>query len=124
MPTWEPDRREWIAIALGLAVAAALAWFLFGLVGWLGVGLVGLIGLMISSRVALDDGRAVPDSRLWLDRRRHPGPTNGGRASHSAEQRAGRWAEQEKRSAIVYFVNTIAMALAALGFTLFVMHQL
>jgi hypothetical protein len=47
MPTWEPDRREWIVIALGLVVALALAWFLFGHVGWLGVGLVGLIGPMI-----------------------------------------------------------------------------
>jgi hypothetical protein len=46
MPTWEPDRQEWIAIALGLAVALALAWYLFGLVGWLGVGLVGLIGVV------------------------------------------------------------------------------
>ena len=62
MPTWQPDRREWIAIALGLAVAVSLAWFMFCLVGWLGVGLVGLIGLVISSRVALDDGRAVPDA--------------------------------------------------------------
>ena len=124
LPTWEPDRGEWMAIALGLAVALALAWFLFGLVGWLGVGLVGLIGLVISSRVALDDGRAVPDSDF--------GSTGVGIVAGQIEQehrtppeqRAARWAEQEKRSAIVYFVNTIGIALAALGFTLFVVHQL
>src|SRR4051812_255372 len=32
MPIWQPDRQEWIAIALGLAVALALAWVLFGYV--------------------------------------------------------------------------------------------
>ena len=124
MPTWEPDRGEWLAIAMGLTVAVALAWFLFGLVGWLGVGLVGLIGLVISSRVTLDDGRAVPDSdfgstgvgivaRQMEEERRIP-----------PEQRAAHWAGREKRSAIVYFVNTIGIALAALGFALFVVHQL
>jgi hypothetical protein len=124
MPTWEPDRGEWIAIALGLAVAVALAWSLFGLAGWLGVGLVGLIGLVISSRVALDDGRAVPDSGF--------GSTGVGIVARQMEeedrippeQRAARWAEQEKRRAVLYFVDTIAIALAVLGFTLFVVHQL
>jgi hypothetical protein len=124
MPTWEPDRREWMAIALGLAVALALAWLLFGLVGWLGVGLVGLIGLVISNRVALDAGRAVPDSDF--------GSTSVGLVARQMEeeqrappeQRAARWAEQEKSRAILYFVNTICIALAALGFTLFVVHQL
>jgi hypothetical protein len=124
MPTWEPDRREWIAIALGLAVALALAWFLFGHVGWLGVGLVGLIGPGISSQVALHGGRAVPDSDF--------GSTDVGIVARQIEeehrlppdQRAARWAEQQKRSAVLYFVNTIGIALAVLGFTLFVLHQL
>jgi hypothetical protein len=40
------------------------------------------------------------------------------------DQRAARWAEQQKRSAVLYFVNTIGIALAVLGFTLFVVHQL
>ena len=40
------------------------------------------------------------------------------------DQQASRWAEQEKRSAVLYFVNTIGIALAVLGFTLFVVHQL
>ena len=105
IPTWEPDRREWIAITLGLAVALTLAWWLFGLVGWLGVGLVGLLGLVISSRVALDNGRAVPDSGF--------GSTGVGIVARqmeqehriAPEQRAARWAEQEKRGAIVYFIN-------------------
>ena len=124
MPIWQPDRQEWIAIALGLAVALALAWVLFGHVGWLGVGLVGLIGLMISSQVTLHGGRAVPDSDF--------GSTGVGIVARQMEeehrlppdQRASRWAEQEKRSAVLYFVNTIGIALAVLGFTLFVVHQL
>jgi hypothetical protein len=124
MPSWEPDHQEWMAIALGLAVALALAWFLFGLMGWLGVGLVGLIGLVISSQVALNDGRAVPDSDF--------GSTGVGILARQMEeesrippeQRAARWAEREKRSAIVYFVHTIGIALVALGFALFVVHQL
>jgi hypothetical protein len=77
---------------------------------------------VISSRLALDDatqrstasadGRAVPDSGfgstgvgIVADRWR--------KSIHSSEKRAARWAEQEKRSAIVYFVNTIGIALAA-----------
>src|SRR3954447_1415667 len=119
MPTWEPDRREWIAIALGLAVALALAWVLFGHVGWLGVGLVGLIGLMISSQVTLHGGRAVPDSDY--------GSTGVGIVARQMEeehrlppdQRAARWAEQEKRSAVLFFVNTIGIAVSRLGFPLF-----
>lgn len=92
--------------------------------GWLGVGLVGLIGLVIANRVALDAGRAVPGSdfgsagvgivtRQLEEEHRTP-----------PEQRAARWAEQDKRSAVVYFVNTIAIALAALGLAMFVVHQL
>ena len=87
-----------------------------------GVHPTALIGLVISSRLALDDatqrstasadGRAVPDSGfgstgvgIVADRWR--------KSIHSSEKRAARWAEQEKRSAIVYFVNTIGIALAA-----------
>ncbi|MGF1611251.1 MAG: hypothetical protein ACFCUQ_17750 [Kiloniellales bacterium] len=124
MPVWVPDRREWIAIGLGVALAVALALLLFAFVGWLGVGLVGLIGLVITSRVALSGGHAVPESDF--------GSTGVGivarqmeeAARMPPEQRAGRWAEQEKRSAVLYFVNTICIALAALGFALFVLHQL
>jgi hypothetical protein len=89
-----------------------------------GVGLVGLIGLVIASRVTLEGGRAVPDCDF--------GSTGVGIVARQMEeehrippeQRAARWAEQEKRSAIIYLVNTICIALAALGFTLFVVHQL
>jgi hypothetical protein len=124
MPTWQPDRDEWIAIALGLAIAIGLAWLLFAYVGWLGVGLVGLVGLVISSRVALFRGRAVPDSDF--------GSTDVGLLARQveeedrtpAEQRAARWAQEDKRSAVVYFANTVCIALAALGFTLFFVHQL
>jgi hypothetical protein len=124
MPAWQPDRREWVAIALGLTIALALAWFLFGLVGWLGVGLVGLIGLMISSRVALDGGRAVPDSEFGATGVGILAGQIGEEHRLPPDQRAALWAEQEKRSAVVYFVNTIGIALVALGFALFVVHQL
>jgi hypothetical protein len=74
--------------------------------------------------VALHGGRAVPDSDF--------GSTDVGIVGRQIEeehrlppdQRATRWAEQQKRSAVLYFVNTIGIALAVLGFTLFVVHQL
>ena len=124
MPVWEPDRREWMAIALGLIIALALAWFLFGLAGWLGVGLVGLLGLMISSRVALDGGRAVPDADFGATGVGILAAQIGEERRIPPDQRAALRAEQEKRSAGVYFVNTIGIALVALGFALFVVHQL
>lgn len=117
MPTWEPDRGEWMAIVVGLVLAGAVAALLSVYVGWLGVGLVGLIGLVITGQLTLHGGRAVPDADFstlgrQFDEEDHAPP----------EQKMARWAEQDKLSAVVYFINTFCIALAALGFVLFGVH--
>ena len=50
-----------LAWALGVIATAALAAVAFSFVGWLGVGLVGMAGLVITTRLDLFDGHAMPE---------------------------------------------------------------
>lgn len=118
----QSEKTAWIAGATAVAILAAAA---YGLVGWLGVGLLGLIGLSVSNQVDLQGGHAVAD----FD---HGGAAVTGYARQldeasaaalSPEQKLAAAAEREKRSNTVYLANTVFIALIALGFGLFAIHE-
>ena len=116
------EATAWVMGAVAVAVVAVLA---FSWVGWLGIGLVGLIGLVITTRLTLHGGHAVPDSGFGT------GPVGllarqieAQSAQSSPEQKAAAEAERARRARITYATNTAFIGMMALGFGLFVLHQL
>jgi|GEM_PF-1931672 len=123
MPVLRSEKVAWI---LGCAAIGVLSIGALWLVGWIGVGLLGLAGLIVTSRVDLHGGHAVIDSghgsgdvasyARQLDEARA--------AAASPEQKMAAAAEREKRSRTLYLLNTIFIALTALGLGLFALHEL
>ena len=115
---------ESLAWALGIIATAALATFAFSYVGWLGVGLVGLAGLVITTRLDLFDGHAMPEIghghnpvtlyARQLERQRAQTP----------EQKMAAAAQRAKRKRTLYAINTGLIAMTAFGFGLFFLHQI
>jgi len=111
-------------VLMGLLAALGLALVLYAAVGWLGVGLVGLFGLVISLRLKVQGGSpgttdfaasdAVSLHAKQLEQQRGAAP----------EQKLAEQAEAEARGMALYLVNTFCIALMALGFALFVVHDL
>ena len=118
-------RREATAWLTGSAALCGLIAVAYGLVGWLGVGIVGLGGLMVTTRLALNDGDAVADSGLGsgdvpiIARQREVAASR-----KTPEQTLADAAERTKQSRVLYLINTIFIAMTALGFGLFVLNQL
>jgi hypothetical protein len=114
-----------VAIAVGLLVAAILGALLFSYVGWLGLGLLGLLGLVISVRTELFDDQAVGTSEhgsgtVGMMARQAKAATEDD--SPEAKMRAA--AGRSKRSGILYLINTASISLVAVGFGMFILHQL
>lgn len=109
-------RQTLLAIALtGWAAAGLIAWALVARLGWFGVLLLGLATLFIASRFELDDDNAAPDM-----------PGGAGSVEVYAQQLSRRpdLAERAERIRLVSLLNTIGIALAAIGLFMFVRHQL
>lgn len=108
----------WALVALVAAVVS------FSYVGWLGVGLLGLIGLLVSLRLDLHGGHAVPDT--------DEGTTAVGlyarqleeKARSSPDQRLADRVRRAEREQLLYVINTICMALIVFGFYMFIRFQL
>ena len=117
------EATAWVMGGVAVAVVAVLA---FSWLGWLGIGLVGLIGLVITTRLSLHGGHAVPDSGFGS------GPVGllakqieaQSAQSSSPEQKAAAKAERARRARITYATNTAFIGMMALGLGLFVLHQL
>ncbi len=115
---------ESLAWALGIIVTVALATFAFSYVGWLGVGLVGMAGLVITTRLDLFGGHAMPEIghghnpvtlyAQQLERERTQTP----------EQKMAAAAQRVKHKRILYAVNTGLIAMTAFGLGLFFLHQI
>ncbi|MCG8359604.1 MAG: hypothetical protein MI920_28905 [Kiloniellales bacterium] len=118
----KPARPYWRSGQAVLALlASGLGLFLFIFLGWIGLGLMGLTGLLIAQRLDLYGDSATAQfpagvryHAKWLDEQRRLPP----------ERKQAERARQEARQRRLYIVNTICIALAALGFSMFVLHQL
>lgn len=116
------ERAAWVLGAFALGVVSALAYWQ---VGWLGIGLVGLLGLIVAVQVDLHGGHAVIDTgqgddavRLYARQlAREAGESSPEARKAAAEARA-------QRTRVVYLLNTVFITMTALGFGLFVLHQL
>ncbi|NQV99595.1 MAG: hypothetical protein HQ483_07845 [Rhodospirillales bacterium] len=111
-----------VVVIGGLVVVAAALAFVF--VGWLGIALVGLMGLYVSTRIDLNDGNAVADFdygassvrmlALQIEQQRLAG-------DHDRAQNAH---DRRMRKTLIYLMNTVWLAMMALGFVMFTTHQL
>ena len=108
------------ALLLGLSV------FVYWLVGWIGVGTVGVFGLFISTTVALNSGSStVGDYISSSDASLYTRGVQVQRGSQiSPEQKLAADAERGKRSRTLYVINSIFLAMIALGFWMFIQHDL
>ena len=104
-------------IATGLVVAAIVGALAFTYVGWLGLGIIGLFGLVGSVREELSGGKAPGTAGILARQAR------GASEDDSPEARMRAAASWSKRSGILYLVNTVCIALVAVGFGMFFLHQ-
>ena len=118
-------KSESLAWALGIIVAVALATFAFSYVGWLGVGLVGMAGLVITTRLDLFGGHAMPEIGPGHNPvTRYAQQLERERTQSSPEQKMAAAAQRVKHKRILYAVNTGLIAMTAFGLGLFFLHQI
>lgn len=108
---------------VGWSIAGVLCWALVGRVGWLGVAIIGLVTLLMAYRWSMDEENALPT---------YPGGANHvyraqyerqfGRST--PEQRLADGARRAEFDRLLYLIRTIGLALLAVGFNMFVYHQL
>ena len=116
-------RSKTTAWLLGGALLAGLSAFAYSLVGWIGIGTIGVFGLFISTTIALNSGRTGVESGFapsmyvrQVEEER--------KSQSSPEQKMAADAERSKRSRTLYLINSIFIAMTALGFWMFMQHDL
>jgi hypothetical protein len=119
-------RSEATAWVLGAVIVVGLSAFAYGLIGWIGIGIIGLLGLVISTNVALRSGHAVADGELGSgDLVLYATQfEESGKSQSSPEQKMAAAAMRAKRVRVLYFINTVFIAMTGLGFGLFFLYQL
>lgn len=117
-------RSIWAAVVFWIVVALVAAVVSFSYIGWLGVGLLGLIGLLVSIRLDLHGGHAVPDTGqgttavgLYAKQLEEEDRSSPDRKLADIVRRA-------ERSNLLYVINTICMCLILFGFYMFIRFQL
>lgn len=113
-----------LAVVLGLAVTAPLLALLYGMLGWLGVGILGMAGLFISSRIELQGGYVVFDASHVETSVNLLARQMEARQRQTRDQKREEAENRAERTKWLYVLNTICLALALLGFTMFVRYQL
>ena len=99
--------------------------FGFWLAGWFGIGTVGVFGLLISATTAFSSGRAVVDNFGDSDAPMFTRQLEEERKSQSSpEQKMAAEAARRARSRTLYLINSIFIAMTALGFWMFMQHDL
>lgn len=124
MPTLGARHLAAAAAVLGILLAGLAFLVLLDRIGFLAIGLAGLMVLLIATRLEIQAGQAVIDD--------HHGATGVGLLARQlreqerigAEQRPGLAAERSRRAFALYVARTFGIALTALGFSMFFIHQL
>lgn len=119
-------RSHTTAWLLGGALLAGASVFAHWLVGWIGIGTIGLLGLVISTNIALYGGYAMADSGFGTgDLLMYARQLEASRKSQSSpEQKMAAEAVRRERSRVLYLINSIFIAMATLGFWMFIQHEL
>ena len=104
-------------------MALALAGGLFATLGWIGLGILGLFGLVIAQNLDLygDNPAAQFPGTLAVH---HAAQEQARRQRLSPEEKAAESATHNQKRRLLYLVNTVCLSLAALGFSMFFLHQL
>ncbi len=119
-------RSETTAWVLGGLSLVGLSAFAYSLIGWIGIGTIGLFGLVVSTNIALHGGHAVADSGFGSgDVPMYAKQLDEARKSQSSpEQKMAAAAVQANRARVLYVINSVFIVMIALGFGLFLRHQL
>ncbi len=117
-------RAFWFAILFWVVVALVVAVVSFNYIGWLGIGLLGLIGLLVTTRLDLHGGHAVPDTGQGTTAVDLYAKQLEEKARSSPDQMLADKAHRAARSKLLYIINTVCMCLIILGFYMFVRYQL
>ena len=117
------DRTAWL---LGAMLLGGLSAFAYALVGWIGIGTIGLLGLMISTKLDMHGTHVVTDIGFGSgDTAMYAKQLEEARKSQiSPEQKLAAAAVQAKLSRTLYLINSAFIAMMALGFGFFILHQL
>ena len=117
-------RAFWLAVLFWVVVALVVAVVSFTYIGWLGIGLLGLIGLLVTTRLDLHGGHAVPDTGQGTTAVDLYARQLEEKARSSPDQMLADKARRAARSKLLYIINTVCMCLIILGFYMFVRYQL
>jgi hypothetical protein len=117
-------RAFWVAVLFWVLVALFAAVVSFFYIGWLGVGLLGLIGLLVSIRLDLHGGHAVPDTGQGTTAVELYAKQLEEKARSSPDQKLADKAHRAERSKLLYLINTVCMSLIIFGFYMFIRFQL
>jgi len=113
------ERPYGLATILMILLVGAVTFFLVGYLGWLAFVVIGVLGLLISARLQINDGDAVPDYHygstgvylMTLQRQE--------RERLPPEQRHHHAFEQRERNRLIGTVNGIWIAYILLGAAMF-----
>ncbi len=117
-------RAFWLAVLFWVVVVLVVAVVSFTYIGWLGIGLLGLIGLLVTTRLDLHGGHAVPDTGQGTTAVDLYARQLEEKARSSPDQMLADKARRAARSKLLYIINTVCMCLIILGFYMFVRYQL
>ena len=117
-------RSFWLAVLFWSLVGLFAAVVSFSYIGWLGVGLLGLIGLLVSIRLDLHGGHAVPDTGQGTTAVDLYAKQLEEKARSSPDEMLADKAQRDQRAKLLYVINTICMCLIIFGFYMFIKFQL
>lgn len=114
----KPLPPELFAWVVGLLIVALVSVIAFLFIGWLGIFLIGVLGMTVTSNMELNGNYTITTDVKISARRVEEFE------KASASQKKMSAAEKAKQSRLVYILNTVWLAMIALGLAMFSAHQI